>query len=194
MLSTSRRPVAPRAYSDLSLLARARDGVALPFTHRFAAPLWLGVRLYLAVMWFQMGVAKFAAGFLSSDPIGGILKLVADGTLAVPVAAFRPVAAMLVNLGTTPLLSFSMPFLELAVALALLTGVVVVPAAIGATLLNVVFILSGIGQLGLDGRFIALQLLLVLAFRVGSTIGVEPLLARLTRPLLRTLRRRPATA
>jgi len=195
MLSTSRHQVAPRTYAELSIAKRVREIVALPFTHRYAAPLWLVVRLYLAYMWMQMGVAKFGAGFLTSDPIGGILKLVADGTLKVPFAWFRPVAGMLVDYGTTPLLSYSMPFLELAVALSFLTGVLVVPAAIGATLLNIIFMLSGIGQIGLDGRFIALQLLLVLAFRVVASIGVEPILLRSISPLVRKLRpQRTATA
>src|SRR3712207_4931442 len=95
MLSTSRHQIAPRAYAELSIVNRARNIAALPFTHRYAAPLWLVVRLYLAYMWMQMGVAKIGAGFLTSDPIGGILKLVADGTMRVPFEWFRPVAGML---------------------------------------------------------------------------------------------------
>ena len=195
MLSTTRQQIATRQYAELSIVSRVRDIVALPFTHRYAAPLWLVVRLYLAYMWMQMGVAKLGAGFLTSDPIHGILKLVADGTLNVPFEWFRPVAGMLVGLGLTPMISFSMPFLELAIALSFLTGVLVVPAALGATLLNVIFVLSGIGQIALDGRFIALQLLMVLAFRVVASIGLEPLALRLSSPLLGKVRRpRVATA
>lgn len=195
MLSTSRQQVTHRGYAELSIIGRIREIVALPFTHRYAAPVWLVVRLYLAYMWMQMGVAKIGAGFLTSDPIHSILKIVADGTLRVPFEWFRPVAGMLVDLGLTPMISFSMPFLELAVALSLLTGVLVVPAALGATLLNIIFILSGIGQVGLDGRFIALQLLLVLAFRVAGSIGLEPILLRIAGPMLRKVRRqRAATA
>jgi uncharacterized membrane protein YphA (DoxX/SURF4 family) len=158
-----------------------------PFTSVYGSPIWLAVRLYLAWMWFGMGLQKLQIGFLSSDPIGPILKAVADGTLKVPFEFFRPVAGLLVQSGLTPLISHSMPFLEMAVALSFLTGVLVVPAAIGATLLNIIFVLSGIGQIQLDGRFIALQLLLILAFRVVGTIGIEPLVRRALAATLRTL-------
>lgn len=195
MLFTSRRRIAPQTYAEFSIVDRVRGIVALPFTHRYAAPLWLVVRLYLAYMWMQMGITKLGAGWLTSDPINSLLKLVADGTLNVPFAGYRSVAGMLVELGVTPMLSHSMPFLELAVALSFLTGVLVVPAAIGATLLNINFVLSGIGQLPLDGRFIALQLLLVLAYRVVASIGVEPILMRIAGPMVRKLRpQRVATA
>jgi thiosulfate dehydrogenase [quinone] large subunit len=167
--------------------------LASPFTHVYASPIWLAVRLYLGYMWWMMGVQKIGAGFLTGDPIGPILKLGADGTLAVPLEFFRPIASMLVASGLTPLISFSMPFLEMAVALAFVSGVLVVPAAIGATLLNIIFVLSGIGQIQLDGRFIALQLLMIAAFRVVSYIGIQRYVVRILRSTLIKLRR-PRTA
>jgi thiosulfate dehydrogenase [quinone] large subunit len=175
-----------------SPVARLRGIVLAPFTHVYAAPLWLAIRLYLGYMWLMMGIGKIGAGFLTGDPIGPILQLNANGTLPVPVELWRPVAGLLVNLGVTPLISMSMPFLEIAVALAFVSGVLVAPAAIGASLLNVIFILAGIGQIQLDGRFIALQLLLVLAFRVAGTIGVEKLAFRIVRAAYRKVRPAPA--
>ena len=175
-----------------SPLARMRAILLAPFTHAYASPLWLAVRLYLGYMWVLMGIGKIQAGFLTGDPIGPILELNANGTLPVPLELWRPVAGFLVDLGVTPLISLSMPFLEIAVALAFISGVLVAPAAIGATLLNVIFILAGIGQIQLDGRFIALQLLLVLAFKVAGTIGVEKLAFRIVRTAYHKVR--PAKA
>jgi hypothetical protein len=145
-------------------------------------------------MWIQFGYQKIGAGFLTGDPIGDMLKLVGNGTLAVPFEFYRPVARMLVDSGLTTLLSFTMPFLEMAVALSFATGVLVVPAAVGATLLNINFILSGIGQVSFDGRFIALQLLLVLAFRVVGKIGLERLVVRIVRLMFKNLRTRSLPA
>jgi thiosulfate dehydrogenase (quinone) large subunit len=186
MTTTTRRA----AYASMqpSILGRLMSLVRAPFTHVYASPIWLAVRLYLGYMWFWMGVQKLQIGFLSSDPIGPILKAVADGTLKVPAAFFRPVAALLVDSGLTPLISFSMPLLEIAVALSFVTGVLVVPAALGATLLNIIFVLSGIGQIRLDGRFIALQLLLILAYRIVGTIGFQKLATRMFLAALVALR------
>lgn len=177
------------ATRNTSIIRRLTTTLASPFTHVYASPIWLAVRLYLAYMWWMMGVQKIGAGFLTSDPIGPILQLGADGTLAVPLEFFRPIAGMLVASGLTPLISFSMPFLEMAVALAFLSGVLVVPAAIGATLLNIIFVLSGIGQIQLDGRFIALQLLMIAAFRVVSYIGIQRYVVRILRAALTKVRR-----
>jgi uncharacterized membrane protein YphA (DoxX/SURF4 family) len=186
MLSTSQRTAAYT--SNQSLLRRIVGIVKLPFTHRYASVLWLAVRIYLGWLWFQFGLDKLNAGWLSSDPVGGMLKLVADGTLDVPFEFYRGVAGWLVESGATVLLSHGMPFLEMAVALSFISGVLVVPATVGAILLNVNFLLSGIGQLPLDGRFIALQLLMLLAFRVVSLLGVEKPGLRIVANALRKIR------
>jgi hypothetical protein len=63
-----------------------------------------------------------------------------------------------VSLGRRPLAkAHAMLFLEMTAALSFVTGMLVVPAVIGAALLNVNFILSDIGAVAFDGRFIALQ-------------------------------------
>ncbi len=192
MMSTTQRTDTSYSASMVRVISRVGNLLRSPFTHRFASPIWLAVRLYLGYMWWMMGVQKIGAGFLTSDPIGPILQLGADGTLAVPLEFFRPIAGMLVASGLTPLISFSMPFLEMAVALAFVSGVLVVPAAIGATLLNIIFVLSGIGQIQLDGRFIALQLLMIAAFRVVSYIGFERLAYRIFKSVIGAVRGRRA--
>lgn len=135
-----------------------------------------------------MGVAKIGAGFLTGDPIAPILKLGADGTLSVPVEFWRPIADFLLWSGLTPLISFGMPFMEMAVVLAFVSEVLVVPAAIDATLLNVIFVLLGLGQIQFDGRFIVLQLLLIAAFRIVSKIGIEKFAFRILLAMYRKVR------
>jgi len=181
----------PSTYSPTNAGAIAHRALAivrLPFTHKYAAPLWLALRLYVAWIFFQMGMGKLQSGWLLSDPVGELLKLVANGTLPIPFAFYRGVAEMLIGAGVTPLISHSMPFLELAVALSLATGVLTPVAAVGAILLNVNFILSGIGQIGLDGPIILAELLMVLAFRVVGGIGFEPLAKRILNMVIDAVR------
>ena len=106
--------------------------VRLPFTHKYAAPLWLALRLYVAWIFFQMGLGKLQSGWLVSDPVGELLKLVANGTLPIPFAFYRTVAQLLIGAGVTGLISHSMPLLELAIALSLASGVLTPVAAVGA--------------------------------------------------------------
>jgi len=161
-----------------TLWARTRAVLRWPFTNRFASVLWLALRLCLGWIWLQFSLDKFQSGWLRSDPIGAIMQQIAKGTLPVPLAFYRDVARTLLGLGVTPLISHVMPFLELAVALAFLSGVLVVPAAIGSILLNVNILLSGIGVLKLDGRFVVTEVLFILAWRVVGMIGVQQLLGR----------------
>ena len=182
------QPSTYRATNGPSIFNQALTLVRLPFTHKYAAPLWLALRLYVAWIFFQMGMGKLQSGWLFSDPVGELLKLVANGTLPIPFAFYRSVAELLIGAGVTPLISHSMPLLELAVALSLATGVLTPVAAVGAILLNVNFILSGIGQISLDGPIIVAELLLVLSFRVVGGIGFEPLAKRILRAAIAAVR------
>jgi thiosulfate dehydrogenase [quinone] large subunit len=164
--------------SSASLLTRAIALLRWPFTNRYAAPIWLALRLYLGWVWLQFGVDKLQAGWLTKDAIGPMLKLGVDGTLPLPVPMYSRVAALLLDLGVTPIISFTMPFVELAVGVAFLSGVLVIPAAIGAILLNLNIILSGIGQIAFDGRIIALQVLLIMAWPIAERLGLRSTLAQ----------------
>jgi uncharacterized membrane protein YphA (DoxX/SURF4 family) len=164
-----------------------------PFTNKFAAPIWLALRLYIAWIWFQMSMGKFQAGWLTSDPVGTLLRLIEKGTLAVPLPFYRGVAGALLDAGATPFISHSMPFLEKAVALAFATGVLVPAAAVGAILLNINIVLSGMGVPAFDGPIIAAEILFVLSFRVVGAIGFEALARRILRSAVRVARpARPA--
>jgi uncharacterized membrane protein YphA (DoxX/SURF4 family) len=165
-----------------------------PFTNRLSSPIWLALRLYIAWIWFQMSMGKFQAGWLTSDPVGQMFKAIEKGTIAVPLPFYRGVAGALLDAGISPLISHSMPFLEMAVALSLATGVLVPAAAVGAILLNINIILSGIGTPAFDGPIIASQILFVMSYRVVGTIGFEGLARRILNAAIRLVRpaRKPA--
>jgi uncharacterized membrane protein YphA (DoxX/SURF4 family) len=165
-----------------------------PFTNRLSSPIWLALRLYIAWIWYQMSMGKFQAGWLTGDPVGQMFKLIEKGTIAVPLPFYRGVAGALLDAGVSPMISHSMPFLEMAVALSLATGVLVPVAAVGAILLNINIILSGIGTPAFDGPIIASQVLFVMSYRVVGGIGFERLAQRILSAALRLVRpvRKPA--
>ena len=174
--------------NNSSALRQALAVIRWPFTSRYAAPIWLLVRLYVGWIFLTMGIGKIQTGFLVADQIGPMLKLVADGTITIPLPFYRDVAAMLVDLGVTPLISFSMPFLELAVALAMFTGVLTTAAAVGALLLNINFVLSGIGNMTFDGPYMLASTLIILAYPVASTIGFQKLAQRILAAVIAKVR------
>ena len=159
-----------------------------PFTNKFAAPIWLALRLYIAWIWFQMGMSKFQAGWLTSDPVGAMFKMIEKGSIAVPLPFYRGVAGALLDAGVSPMISHSMPFLEMAVALSFATGVLVPAAAVGAILLNINIILSGIGTPAFDGPIVASQILFLMSFRVVGAIGFEGLARRILQATVRAVR------
>jgi uncharacterized membrane protein YphA (DoxX/SURF4 family) len=159
-----------------------------PFVNRFASPIWLALRLYIGWIWFQMALSKFNAGWLTSDPVGQMFKAIANGKLPVPMPFYRDVAQGLLDLGVAPMLSHSMPFLEMAVALSFVTGVLVPVAAVGAILLNINIILSGMGSPAFDGPIIASQVLFLMSYRVVGGIGFERIAARILNIVLSAVR------
>src|SRR5262245_60696991 len=181
--TTSLRPA-----NTSSILGRTLAVVRWPFTSRHAAPIWLLLRLYVAWVFLTMGIAKIEGGFLSGDPIGEMLKLVANGAIPVPFEFYRGVAGLLVGAGLTALISHSMPFLELALALALATGVLTPLAAFGALLLNINFVLSGIGQIAFDFPYMVAEILLMMGYSVVGVIGFEKLALRILKAAVAKVR------
>jgi uncharacterized membrane protein YphA (DoxX/SURF4 family) len=159
-----------------------------PFVNKFASPIWLVLRLYIASIWFQMSISKFQAGFLTNDPVGQMFKLIADGKMPVPLPFYRGVAQALLDAGVSPLISHSMPFLEMAVALSLISGVLVPAAAVGAILLNINIILSGMGSPAFDGPIIAAEILFLMSYRVVGAIGFERIGARILKGVVEAVR------
>jgi uncharacterized membrane protein YphA (DoxX/SURF4 family) len=173
---------------SISGAGRLLAAIRWPFTNKFAAPIWLALRLYIAWIWFQMSMSKFQAGWLTSDPVGTMFKMIEKGSIAVPLPFYRSVAGALLDAGVSPMISHSMPFLEMAVALSFASGVLVPAAAVGAILLNINIILSGLGTPAFDGPIIASQLLFLASYRVVGAVGFEGLARRILRAAIRAAR------
>jgi uncharacterized membrane protein YphA (DoxX/SURF4 family) len=166
------------------MLARNRrilDILRWPFSSRLASPLWLGIRIYLGSIWLQFGLAKLEGGWLTGNPMHSMLDAIARGMTPAPFPAYRHVAQALLDVGADRWMSVGLPLAELAVALAFFSGVLLVPAAVGASLLNLNLILSGMASWQFDGRIIALQLLLLAAWRVADYVGLARVVSRLRR-------------
>jgi uncharacterized membrane protein YphA (DoxX/SURF4 family) len=179
------------------MLARDRrvlDILGWPFSSRLASPLWLGIRIYLGSIWLQFGLAKVTGGWLTGNPMHSMLDAVARGMTPAPFPAYRHVARALLDTGADRWISVGLPLAELAVALAFFCGVLLVPAAVGASLLNLNLILSGLASWHFDGRIIALQLLLVAAWRVADYVGMKRIAAAVRRGRGRPGSRPPADA
>lgn len=158
--------------------ARPIKVLSWPFRSPLASPAWLLLRFYLASIWLQFGVGKIRGGWLRGDGLHGLLSLVGDGQTPAPIPAYARVARLLVETGMDRVLSVGIPLAEVAVAAAFITGVMLVPAAIGAILLNLNLVLSGVASIHFDGRIIALQMLLLLAWRVAGYLGLGTLFSR----------------
>ena len=173
---------------------RIRAIVRWPFASPLAAPLWLALRIYLGTIWLQFGLNKLRGGWLTGNPMEEILSLVARGLTPTPVPAYRRVAELLLAMDADRVMSVAIPALEIAFAGFLFAGVLIVPTAIAACLLNVNLVLSGIATWEFDGRVIALQLLLLLAWRVAGYLGMGESVGRLLRSYraLLTRQRQPA--
>lgn len=146
--------------------------IAWPFRSPVTSPVWLVLRIYLASIWMQFGVAKLRGGWLRGDALEALLEAVADGQTPAPFPFYPRVADILVATGLDAVLCILIPLAEVAVATSFLTGVMLVPAAICAILLNLNLIFAGVASVNFDGRIIALQLLLLAAWRVAGYLGL----------------------
>ena len=152
--------------------ARPLGLIDWPFRSPLTSPVWLALRFYLASIWLQFGVGKVRGDWLRGDGLEALLEAVAAGQTPAPLPFYTRVAEFLVATGLDAVLSILIPLAELAVAGAFMAGVLLVPAAIGAILLNLNLILAGVASIHFDGRIIALQVLLLLAWRVAGYLGL----------------------
>ena len=152
--------------------ARITTILGWPFRSPLAAPFWLGLRIYLGWVWLHFGLLKVRGGWITSNPMEEILTLIARGITPTPWDGYRRIAQVLLDLDLDRALSIAIPVTEIVLAAAFFAGVALVPAALIASALNVNLVLSGIATLSLDGRVIALQLLIVLGWRVAGYLGL----------------------
>jgi len=146
--------------------------IAWPFRSPLTSPVWLVLRIYLASVWMQFGVAKIRGGWLRGDGLSALMEAVAQGHTPAPFPFYTGVAELLVETGMAGALSLLIPLAEVAIATAFLSGVLLVPAAVCAILINLNLILAGIASINFDGRIIAMQVLLLVAWRVAGYLGL----------------------
>lgn len=131
----------------------------------------LAVRLYAASVWWRFAVAKIEQGWLAGNPMRPLLELVAAGTLPGTAPGYDALAQSALRLGLDLPMARALPLLESVIAAALVLGVRVRTVALLAAFVNLNLLLSGIGNMAIDGRLIVLQLLLLLAGRRAGSPG-----------------------
>lgn len=147
------------------------------FTNPKSGWLWLIVRLYLGQMWLLAGYGKFTnPAWIGESSGAGIAGFVA-GALTKTGGAHPDVslwyAWFLTNcVATAPALwAHLITYGEMAVGLGLIFGVLTTFATAGGFLMNFNFLLSG--TVSVNPVMILLEIPLLLAYRVSSTIGME---------------------
>jgi uncharacterized membrane protein YphA (DoxX/SURF4 family) len=168
-------------------MSRLRATLAILFVSPLVSPVWLALRIYLGLIWIRFGTGKIEAGWLAGNELEPLLRAVAGGGTPAPIGAFRGVAALLLGLHLDALLSTAIPLFEIGVGVAFLSGVLLVPAAAAASVMNLNLILFGIASWRFDGRIILLQLLIVAGWRAAGYLGVARLrdLARVAHAAVR---------
>lgn len=147
--------------------------------------LWLIVRLYLAWIWIEAGWDKVTSqAWVGSDAgaaISGFLNGALQKTSGDHPAVLGWWAWLIENIAlpNAELFSYLIAFGEVAIGVALLLGILTAKAAALGGALNFSFMLSG--SAGLNPVMFALQVLLVIAWRIAGWIGVDRwLLPKLT--------------
>jgi thiosulfate dehydrogenase [quinone] large subunit len=147
---------------------------------RLAAPLWLGIRLFLAYDWWNAGYHKL------TDPkwFGTGEALMASWTRSVTPAAsgaapasyefYRNFLQMLLESQAYTWFSKVIVLGELAVGLGLLFGAFTGFAAAGGILMNTSFLFAG--SLSSNPLLLLLEILIVWAWRAAGWLGVDRVL------------------
>jgi uncharacterized membrane protein YphA (DoxX/SURF4 family) len=163
----------PRTLGPRSLRSRALSPSWLLFW--VIAVGALGVRLYLASLWFRFGITKVEAGWLTTNPVRGLLALVASGQTPMPIPSLSTVAGALIAARADVVLSVTLPLLELGLAAAFVSGYAVRGAAVVGIVVNASLILGGLASVGFDGRVILLQAVLLLAGTRAGALNIGTL-------------------
>jgi uncharacterized membrane protein YphA (DoxX/SURF4 family) len=135
----------------------------------------VGVRVYLASLWFRFGITKLEAGWLTTNPVRGLLALVAGGQSPMPIPSLSAIAGALLAARADVLLSVALPFTELALAAAFVSGYAVRGAAVVGIVVNASLILGGLAGVDFDGRIILLEALLLLAGTRARALSIGTL-------------------
>ena len=126
------------------------------------------IRVYAAWIWARFAIEKLEQGWLTSNPLEPLLRLVADGHLPVRMPGYDVLIRWVLELRADVLLAPVLPVLELAIAIALLVGLRIRLVAAMASVVNLNLLMSGIGSVAIDGRLLVIQIALLVVGSSGS--------------------------
>ena len=143
---------------------------------RFAL-VWLALRLYVGWMWLEAGLDKLGNPAWTGPEAGLAVKGFITGALAKTAGPHPDVtgwyASFLENvaLPNAPAFAMLVTYGEIAVGLALLTGLLVGIASFFGIVMNYSFLLAG--TVSSNPVLLGIQLLLILAWRVAGWYGLD---------------------
>ena len=145
-----------------------------------AAPLWLGIRLFLAYDWWNAGYHKltdpkwFVTGEALMSSWTRSVTPAASGTAPASYEFYRNFLQMLLDSQAYTWFSKVVVLGELAVGLGLLFGALTGFAAAGGILMNTSFMFAG--SLSSNPLLLLLEILIVWAWRAAGWMGVDRVL------------------
>jgi thiosulfate dehydrogenase [quinone] large subunit len=147
---------------------------------RLAAPLWLGIRLFLAYDWWNAGYHKltdpkwFVTGESLMSSWTRAVTPAASGAAPASYEFYRNFLQMMLENQAYTWFSKVIIFGELAVGLGLLFGALTGFAAAGGILMNTAFMFAG--SLSSNPLLLLLEILIVWAWRAAGWLGVDRVL------------------
>jgi thiosulfate dehydrogenase [quinone] large subunit len=145
-----------------------------------AAPLWLGIRLFLAYDWLNAGYHKltdpkwFVTGEALMSSWTRSVTPAASGAAPVSYEFYRNFLQMMLDNQAYTWFSKIIIFGELAVGLGLLFGALTGFAAAGGIVMNTAFMFAG--SLSSNPLLLLLEILIVWAWRAAGWMGVDRVL------------------
>jgi hypothetical protein len=141
----------------------------------------LGVRLYLAVVWWRFGTAKVRDGWLDgwlagqpiahANPLRPLFQLIAAGQLPTPLGLYRPIAGLLLATHADALLAALIPLTEITLAIGFLVGMAPRRWAAAGLFLNGNLMLAAVGSMTVDGPVILMEVVLLAGASLMARIG-----------------------
>lgn len=148
------------------------------FTRPIYAWLWLVVRLYLGINWIESGWGKLTNPAWMQT--GAALKGFWTNAVAIPAAPGRPLIAFdwyrsflqgLLDSGSYTWFAKLIASGELIIGIMLIIGIYTGLAALLGGFMNWNFIMAG--SASINGVFLILSILLVLAWKIAGLIGLD---------------------
>jgi thiosulfate dehydrogenase (quinone) large subunit len=164
--------------------------ISILFTDKRMSIVWLLVRIWLGLQWIEAGMGKITnpAWTQTGDALKGFwtaaVQIPAEGRPPIAFDWYRGFIQMMLDSQAYVWFAKLIPVGELLIGVALILGVFIGLTAFFGGFMNWNFIMAG--SASVNGVFIVLSVLLVLAWKIAGYIGVDyfllPRLAKLWMP------------